>query len=132
MKLTKRRHGAALVAQGLKIHLPKERTQARALVWAGPTCSGRLSREPHLVKPTCLEPQLRNERSHSSEEPERGGWRGAPLPVTRESLCAAAETQHSRRQTNKSVRKTKRGCYTSFNCKHRRRIILRGRFANQI
>ena len=128
----KRRRGTALVAQGLKIHLPKERTQALALMWEGPTCSGRLSREPQLLKPTCLEPLLRNERSRSSEEPERGAWRGAPLAVTRESLCAAAETQHSRRQTNKSVRETNRGCYTSFNHKHRRKIILRGRFANQI
>ena len=31
---------ASLVAQWLRIHLPMQRTQVRALVWEDPTCRG--------------------------------------------------------------------------------------------
>ena len=33
-------HGASLVAQWLRIHLPMQGTQIRALVWEDPTCHG--------------------------------------------------------------------------------------------
>ncbi|KAJ8786086.1 hypothetical protein J1605_006666 [Eschrichtius robustus] len=32
--------GTSLVAQWLKIHLPKQGTRVRALVWEDPTCHG--------------------------------------------------------------------------------------------
>ena len=36
----KRREGASLVAQWLRIRLPMQGTRVRALVWEDPTCRG--------------------------------------------------------------------------------------------
>ena len=85
----KKINGASLVAQWLRVHLPMQGTWVRALVREDPTCRGvtKLGRHnywacalettshnywvcvPQLLKPTCLEPVLRNKRSHCNEKP---------------------------------------------------------------
>ena len=68
---------ASLVAQWLRIRLPMRGTQVRALVREDPTCRGATKPVrhnywacvPQLLKPTCLEPMLRNKRSHCNEKP---------------------------------------------------------------
>ena len=82
--------GTSLVAQWSRIHLPMQGTWVRALVWEDPTCRGATkpmrhnywawaleptshnywAHMPQLLKPTCLEPELRNKRSHHSEKLE--------------------------------------------------------------
>ena len=52
-------------------------TQVWALVWEDPTCCGETkpvhhnywASVPQLLKPACLEPMLRNKRSHRNEKP---------------------------------------------------------------
>ena len=81
--------GASLVVQWLRIRLPMQGTQVRALVWEDPTCHGATKPVhhnywvcalepvshnywacvPQLLKPSCLEPVLRNKRSHHNEKP---------------------------------------------------------------
>ena len=81
--------GTSLVAQWLRIRLPMQGTRVRALVREDPTCRGATkpvchnywacalepanhnywARVPQLLKPTCLEPMLRNKRSHDNEKP---------------------------------------------------------------
>ena len=80
--------GTSLVAQWLRICLPTQGTQVRALVREDPTCHGatkpvhhnywacalELARHnywahvPQLLKPVRLEPMLRNKRSHCNEK----------------------------------------------------------------
>ena len=80
---------ASLVVQRLWIRLPMQGTQVRALVWEDPTCRGAAkpvrhnywawalepashnywAHVPQLLKPACLEPMLRNKRSHCNEKP---------------------------------------------------------------
>ena len=59
------------------------------------------AREPQLLKPACLEPVLRNKRSHSSEKPAHHNEEQPPLAATRESLHAATKTQRSQKWINK-------------------------------
>ena len=79
----------SLVAQLLRISLPMQGTRVWTLVWEDPTCRGATkpvchnywacalepvshnswTRVPQLLKPTHLEPVLRNKRSHSNEKP---------------------------------------------------------------
>ena len=67
----------SLVAQWLRIRLPVQGTRVRALVREDPTCRGASKpvchnnwpHVPQLVKPACLEPVLRNKRSHRNEKP---------------------------------------------------------------
>ena len=81
--------GTPLVAQWLRIRLPVQGTRVRALVWEDPTCRGATkpvchnywacalepashncwAHAPQLMKPVCLEPVLRNKRSHRNEKP---------------------------------------------------------------
>ena len=81
--------GTSLVVQWLRIHLPMQGTRVRALVWEDPTCCRATkpmshnywacaleptshnywARMPQLLKPTCVEPMLRNKRSHPNEKP---------------------------------------------------------------
>ena len=69
--------GTFLVVQLLRIHLPMQGTQVRALVQEDPTCrraTKHMSHNcwactPQLLKPVCLKPVLRNRRSHCNEEP---------------------------------------------------------------
>ena len=81
--------GASLVAQWLGVRLPMQGTWVRALVWEDPTCRRATKpmchnywacaiepashnywvRVPQLLKPVCLEPVLRNKRSHHNEKP---------------------------------------------------------------
>ena len=68
--------GTSLVAQWLRIRLPMQRTPVRALVQEDPTCRGATKPvhhnywacTPQLLKPACLEPVLRNKRSHRNEK----------------------------------------------------------------
>ena len=109
--------GTSLVAQWLRIHLPMQGTRIRALVQEDPTCRRATkpvchnywdcalepashsywARMPQLLKPTCLEPVLRNEKPPQWEAcaPQR---RVAPhLAATRESPRAATKTQCSQK-----------------------------------
>ena len=81
--------GASLVVQWLRIHLPMQGTQVRALVQEDPTCREATkavrhnywacalepashnywARVPQLLKPAHLEPMLCNKRSHRNEKP---------------------------------------------------------------
>ena len=61
--------GTSLVAQWLRIRLPKQGTRVRALVREDPTCRGATSPCATTTEPTRLEPVLRNKRSHRNEKP---------------------------------------------------------------
>ena len=81
--------GTSLVAQWLRILLPMQGTQVWALGREDPTCHGATkpmshnywacalepashnywAHVPQLLKPACLEPVLRNKRSHHNEKP---------------------------------------------------------------
>ena len=87
--IKKWRCGTSLVGQWLRIRLPTQGIWVRALVWEDPTCRGATkpmcrnywacalgpashnywAPVPQLLKPTCLEPMLRNKRSHRHEKP---------------------------------------------------------------
>ena len=80
---------ASLVAQWLRICLPMQGTPVWSLAWEDPTCRGATKPVcynywacalepashncwtcmPQLLKPACLEPMLRNKRSHRNEKP---------------------------------------------------------------
>ena len=64
------------------------------------------AREPQLLKPTCLEPVLLNERSHHNEKPAHCNEEYPPLAATRESPHAAMKTQRSQK-INQLKQKTK-------------------------
>ena len=72
-----RRFGTSLVAQWIRIHLPMQGTQVQYLAceyytWGGATKSVSDTYGAHVLqslKPVCLEPVLRNKRSHHSEKP---------------------------------------------------------------
>ena len=87
--LQKETYRTSLVAQWLRIHLPMQGTQVRALAREDPTCHGATkpvchnywacalepmshnywARVPQLLKPVRLEPVLRNKRSHHKRRP---------------------------------------------------------------
>ena len=89
--------GASLVAQWLGTRLPTQGTRVRALVWEDPTCRGAAKPVshnywacalgpvshnhwacvPHLPKPVCLEPVLRDEKPPQWEA-RAPQWRVAP------------------------------------------------------
>ena len=87
--------GAALLAQGLRIHLPMQGTQVQPLIQElrshGPW--DNQAHEPQLLKlacsresvPCCL-------RSHCNEKPVLHNQRVAPLAAIRGSLHAATKT----------------------------------------
>ena len=53
------------------------------------------TREPRLLRPVCLEPVLRNKRSHHNEKPAHHNEEWPLLTTTKESPCTATKTQHS-------------------------------------
>ena len=81
--------GTSLVGQWLRIHLPMQGAQVRALVREDPTCRGAAkpvrhnywacalepvshhywAHVPQLLKPVRQEPVLHNKRSHRNEKP---------------------------------------------------------------
>ena len=66
--------GTSLVAQWLRICLPMQGRQVRALVREDPTCRGATKPVRHnywasALEPVRLEPLLRNKRSHGHEKP---------------------------------------------------------------
>ena len=81
-------------------------TRVRALVREDPTCRGATkpvrhnywAHEPQLLKPACLEPMLRNKRSHHNEKPAHRNEEWPRLTATRESPRAATKTQRSQRK----------------------------------
>ena len=97
--------GTSLVAQWLRIRLPMQGTQVRALVQEDPTCHGATkpvrhnswacalepvshnywTHVPQLLKPAHLESLLRNKRSHCNEKPMHHNEEELPLTATRES-----------------------------------------------
>ena len=84
-----KRRGTSLVAHWLRICLPIQGTRVRSLVQEDPTYRGATKpmhhnywactlepashnygeHPPQVVKPTCLQPVLRNKRSHHNEKP---------------------------------------------------------------
>ena len=109
--------GTSLVAQWLRIHLPTQETRVRSLVWEDPTCRGETkpvrqnywacalepashnywAHVPQLLKAACLEPVLRNKRSHLNEKPAHRKKEQPPLAATRESPRTATKTQRSQK-----------------------------------
>ena len=90
--------GASLVEQWLRIRLPMQGTRVRALVWEDPTCRGATkpvchnylactleptshnywAHTPQLLKPTRLEPMLRNKGGHHNEKPAHRNEKQTP------------------------------------------------------
>ena len=60
------------------------------------------AREPQLLRPACLEPVLRNGRSHCSERPAHRNEEWPLLTATRESLCAAMKSSPCSQQLEKA------------------------------
>ena len=93
--------GTSLVVQWLRIHLPMQGTWVWSLVWEDPTCRRATKPVRHnyrarvmqLLKPACLEPMLRNKRSHHNEKPAHCSEELPLLAATRESPCTATKTQ---------------------------------------
>ena len=93
--------GTSLVVQWLRICLPMQGTRVRSLVRQDPTCHGATKpmhhncwawalepashsywdRMPQPLKPMCLEPVLRNKRSHRNEKPKH--HRESPRTATK-------------------------------------------------
>ena len=110
-RLRNNQGGTSLVAQWLRIRLPVQGTRDQSLVREDPTCSGATkpvhhnywacalepvshnywARASQLQKPTCLEPLLRNKRSHHNEKPTYHKEEWPPLATTRESQCTATD-----------------------------------------
>ena len=92
-------------------------TRVQAMVREDPTCQGATkpvrrnywacaleptshncwARVPQLLKPTRLEPVLRDKRSYRNEKPTYHNEEQPLLAATRESLRAAMKTQHSQK-----------------------------------
>ena len=104
-------NGTSLVAQWIRICLPIQGTQVRALVREDPTCRGATNPVCHnywahvlqLLKPARLKPMLHNKRSHRNEKPTHHDEEQPLLTATRESSHAATRTQCS--QKNKIIKK---------------------------
>ena len=98
--------GASLVAEWLRICLPRQGTRVRALVREDPTCRGATkpvrhncsALVPQLLKPAHLESVLHNKRSHLNEKPVHRNKEQPPLTATRESPHAATKTQCSQKR----------------------------------
>ena len=61
--------GTSLMVQGLRIHLPMQRTHVRSLVWEDPTCQRATKVMCHNYGARTLELVLCNKRSHCNEKP---------------------------------------------------------------
>ena len=125
--IKKQQTGASLVAQWLRILLPRQGTLVRALVQEDPTCHGATkpvchnywacalepvshnywAHKPQLLKLVRLEPVLHNKRSHCNEKPVHHNEEQPPLTTTRESPHAATKTQRSQEYINKLKKKKK-------------------------
>ena len=57
---------------------------------------------PQLLKPSRLEPMLRNKKSHHNEKPAHRDEEWSPLSVTRESPHAATKTQRGQKKKKDS------------------------------
>ena len=110
--------GLPCLAQWLRICLPIQGTQVRALVWEDPTFHGATkpvrhkyqacapeptshnywAHVPQLLKPVHLEPMLRNKRSHRNEKLVHPNKEQSLLAATRESPHAAMKTQPSQKK----------------------------------
>ena len=88
-KTTRRKVQTSLVVQWLRIRLPVEGTQVRSLVQEDPTSWGPAQPRYHSCWSACAQSPCSATRGRHGEQP-------APA-AARESRCAAAKTQHSRR-----------------------------------
>ena len=104
----------SLVAQGLRIRLPIQGTWGRSLVREDLTCRRATkpmchnywslrattteAHVPQQLKPACLEPVLRNKKSHHNEKATHRSKEWPLLAATGESPHAATKTQHSQKQ----------------------------------
>ena len=81
----------------MRIRLPMQGTQVRALVWEDPTCRGAEQLGPWATttEPARLEPMLRNKRGRDSERPAHRDEEWPPRSATRESPRTEMKTQHS-------------------------------------
>ena len=57
---------------------------------------------PQLLKPSRLEPMLRNKKSHHNEKPAHRDEEWSPLSATRESPHAATKTQRGQKKKKKT------------------------------
>ena len=91
--------GASLVAHWLRVRLPMQGTQVRALFQEDPTCRGAnkpMSHNywawvPRLLRPAHLEPVLRNGRSHRNERPAHLNKESPPLTAIGEKPVRSGE-----------------------------------------
>jgi len=75
---TERLLWTSLVVQRLRIHLAKQGTWVRSLIWEDPTCHVRHNYRAsvlQLLKCVCPGAMLRNERSHCNERPAHHNYR---------------------------------------------------------
>ena len=100
---------ASLVAQWLRIRLPMQETQVRALVGEDPTCRGATKPVRHNYWACALEPTSHNywahvpqllkpvcPRARAPQQKKPPQWEVRALqPSTKESLCIATKTKHS-------------------------------------
>ena len=151
-KLSKEDHPwTSLVAQWLRIRLSMQETWVRALVQEDPTCCGATkhmcqnywactleptshnywTHAPQLLKPPCLEPVLRKERSHQNEEPSHRNEEQPPLAATRESPCAATKTQcrPKKKKKKRSPSTMQVGIIQSTESLNRTKRLRKGKFA---
>ena len=92
--------GTSLVAQWLRIRLPMQGTQVRALVWEDPTCC-----RPTKTKPVChnywacaLEPASHNYWTPRARSP----WFATREATSLSSLCTAAKSSPHSPQLEKA------------------------------
>ena len=90
--LKNRKVWTSLVVQWLRIHLPVQGTQVQSLVWEDPT-AGCAQPTEHM----CPRARGLHKKSHSNEKPAHHQLEYSLFTTTRESLCAAMKTQHSRK-----------------------------------
>ena len=117
------RNRASLVAEWLRIRLPMQGTQVRALIQEDPICRGATkpvchnywacaletashncwARVPQLLKPVHLEPMLPTREATTMRSLITTTKSSPCSPQTEKSPCAATKTQHSKNKINKFI-----------------------------
>ena len=99
----------SLVAQGLRILLPRQGTWVLSLVQEDLTCCKATkcichnywACDPQPPKPLHLERMFHSNGSHHDEKPEHQDEEQSPPAATRQSMNTATKTQGSQTQVNK-------------------------------
>ena len=122
ISLLKKDFGASLVVQWLRICLPMQGTWVWSLVWEDPTCRGATkpvchnywacsleptshnywAHVPQLLKPMCLEPLLRNKRSHRMRSPHTA-TKSSPLSLQLEKAHAQQRRPNATKKKKKKI-----------------------------